>query len=64
MPNMEALKVLGIGLDDWKKLSEEEKAEAYKKAAQLISDAHPPVTITYGEQPTPSSRRHSRGGGE
>jgi hypothetical protein len=66
MPNMKHLEVLGITLADWMKLPEAEKVEANKKAAQLISDAHPKVTISHESPNEPSTRssRNRHGGGE
>jgi hypothetical protein len=54
MPNLKYLEILGLSLSEWMKLTDEQKAEATKKAEQVISDSHPSVTITYGDK---SSRR-------
>jgi hypothetical protein len=50
MPNLKYLEILGLSLSEWMKLTDEQKAEATKKAEQVISDSHPSVTITYGDK--------------
>ncbi len=48
MPNMNHLKALGMTLAEFMALTDAQKVEANKKAAQIISDSHEPVRISYG----------------
>ena len=47
MPNMNHLKALGLTIEQWVKLTEDEKIKATNEARQIISDSHPAVSITY-----------------
>jgi hypothetical protein len=59
MPNMNHLKALGMTLAQWMELTEAQKVEANKKAAQIISDSHEPVRISYGSD---KKTKHDTGG--